>query len=114
MVTMRPRMLMSPATSASANGTGVIPSAMKTSCTRDIGSPKSCPPIVAVTYITVLSGLSFIVVCSRRTFEGGRLLLDRRDQSLPIEFGDVIVETDLPAARDSLRRHHGRQADDRN
>ena len=49
-VTMRPRRLSTPAISPGDSGTRVSRSGMNTSCTREIGSPNSWPPIIAVTY----------------------------------------------------------------
>jgi hypothetical protein len=46
---MRPRRLSTPAISPDDSGTRVSRSGMNTSCTREIGSPNSRPPITAVT-----------------------------------------------------------------
>jgi hypothetical protein len=48
-VTMRPRRLSTPAISPDDSGTRVSRCGMNTSCTREIGSPNSWPPIIAVT-----------------------------------------------------------------
>ena len=62
-VTMRPRRLSTPAISADDSGTRVSRSGMNTSCTREIGRPNNCPPIMAVTYsATVPSMVSVLVV----------------------------------------------------
>ncbi len=53
-VTMRPRKFSTPAISGAASGTRVIRSGMNTSCTREIGKPNSCPPIITVTYSMML------------------------------------------------------------
>jgi hypothetical protein len=42
--------LSTPATSPDDSGTRVSRSGMNTSCTREIGSPNSWPPIMVVTY----------------------------------------------------------------
>ena len=97
-VTIRPRRLSTPAISAGANGTLVNRSGAKTSCTRRIGKPNNWPPIKAVTYsCRFLSAVSLITRPLRRPTDVG-LLLECRDQSLPIELGDVVVESDAAAA----------------
>src|SRR5665647_1718004 len=48
----------------------------------------------------------------RRTTAVG-LLLERRDQSLPVEFGDIVVKAKPAAAFDGGGGHHRRQSDDR-
>src|SRR5206468_304328 len=115
-VTMRPRRLSTPAISREDSGTRVSRSGMNTSCTREIGKPNSCPPIMAVTYSTVepstLSVLLVMMTSLCRPLVGG-LFLERRDQAGTVELGDVIVETGLPAALDRRRRHQRRQPDDR-
>src|SRR5215475_4586687 len=110
-VTMRPRRLSIPAISGAASGTRVSRSGTNTSCTREIGSPNSCPPMVAVMYSMTSSALIF---SSCRAVEIGGLLFERRDQPLAIELGHVIVETDLAPALDRIRGDERRQADDRN
>src|SRR6478735_5465275 len=108
-VTMRPRRLSTPAISADDSGTRVSRSGMNTSCTREIGSPNNCPPIIAVTYSetapSVLSFLLVMLVSSCRPVEFGGLFLQRRDQAGTVELGDVIVEAGQPAALDRRRRH---------
>src|SRR5476649_1050728 len=113
-VTMRPRKLSTPATSGGASGTRVRRSGMKTSCTRRIGKPKSWPPIMAVTYsFRLRSAFSVLMVlASRRTTDIG-LLLERHDQSLPVEFGDIVMKADPSAALDRVGRHHRGQCNDR-
>src|SRR5882757_10730788 len=103
-VTMRPRRLRTPAISEDDSGTRVNRSGMKTSWTREIGRPNSCPPITAVTYsATVPSMVSVLVVmvaslpcvrraCLRRVPDLGGLFLQRRDQTGTVELGDVVVE----------------------
>ena len=44
------------------------------------------------------------MVCSFMPPDRRRLLLERRDQALTIELGDVVVEADLAAALDRFRR----------
>src|SRR3984893_11194956 len=124
-VTMRPRRLSTPAISPGDSGTRVSRSGMNTSCTREIGSPNSWPPIIAVTYSptppSILSVLLVMAVslgpaelCSCRCpVQFGGLFLQRRDQAGTVELGDVIVEAGLPAALDRRRRHHRGQCDDR-
>src|SRR5665647_736509 len=113
-VTMRPRRLSTPAISGGASGTRVSRSGMKTSCTRTIGSPNSWPPIMAVTYsVRFCWAFSVFMVCSsRRTTDVG-LLLERRDQPLPVELGYIVVEADLAAALDRFGRYDLGQRDDR-
>src|SRR5688500_14443380 len=123
-VTMRPRRLSTPAISPDDSGTRVSRSGMNTSCTLEIGSPNSWPPIIAVTNSeTAPSVLSFLLVMlvpyaraelvSCRPVEFGGLFLQRRDQAGPVELGDVIVEAGQPPALDCRRRHHRGQRDDR-
>src|SRR5580704_10817230 len=104
-VTMRPRKLSTPAISGGASGTRVSRSGIKTSCTRRIGRPNSWPPIMAVTYSFILLVLLsvFMLAPSRRATDVG-LLLKRRDQALPVEFGDIVIKTDAPAALDRIGR----------
>src|SRR5262245_61110085 len=112
-VTMRPRRLSTPAISADASGTFVRRSGAKTSCTRRIGRPNSWPPISAVTYsCRVWWMFSLMARTSRRPTEVG-LLLECRDQPLPIELGNEIMETHATTALDRFRRYHRRQRDDR-
>src|SRR5262245_19036553 len=112
-VTMRPRRLSTPAISAGASGTFVRRSGAKTSCTRRIGRPNSWPPISAVTYsCAVWLVFSLMARSSCGATEVG-LFLECRDQSLPIELGDEIMEAHAPAAIDRFGRHHRRQRDDR-
>src|SRR5450759_5315311 len=113
-VTIRPRRLSTPAISGGASGTRVSRSGMKTSCTRTIGKPNNWPPIMAVTYSVAFSwALSvFMVFSSRRATDVGRLL-ERRDQSMPVELGDIVVKSDLAAALDRFGRHDRGQRDDR-
>src|ERR1044072_3424501 len=115
-VTMRPRRLRTPAISGAASGTRVTRSGMKTSCTREIGSPNSCPPIITVTYSVSCSlmVLSLLMIAPSRRLgplDGG--LLERRDQALTVELGDEIVEAGLAAALDRSRRGHRGERDDR-
>src|SRR4030088_1115903 len=112
-VTIRPRRLSTPAISGAASGTRVSRSSTKTSCTRAIGRPNSWPPTVAVTYSDTVSSMSVKPLPSRRTDHVGGLLLDRRDQTLTIELGHVIVQTDLPSSFDRLRGHMRRQPKNR-
>src|SRR4051812_41317357 len=116
-VTMRPRRLSTPATQLDASGTRVIRSGMNTSCTREIGSPNSWPPIMAVTYSVMVSSEFFAALLmswlSCRLVDLGGLFLQRGDQAGPVEFCDVIMETRLAAALDRGGRHHRRQRDDR-
>ena len=77
---------------------------MKTSCTRTIGRPNICPPIMAVTYSVEFAEV--VVSWSARhaaRLDVGALLLERRDQALPVEFGDEIVEADLRGRARSRR-----------
>src|SRR3954451_11101936 len=105
-VTMRPRRLSTPAISGGASGTRGRRSGMHTSCTREIGRPKSWPPIITVTYSISCSmgALSLLIPSSRRLdeFDGG--FLQRRDQALTVEFGDEVVEAGLAAALDRRGR----------
>src|SRR6476659_7418249 len=118
-VTMRPRKLSTPAISDEESGTRVSRSGMNTSCTREIGSPNSWPPITAVTYsAAVPSMVSVLLVIgfarsSRRPLHFGGLFLQRRDQAGPVELGDIVMEAGLPAALDRRRRDHRRQRNDR-
>src|ERR1700750_1253506 len=118
-VTMRPRRLSTPAISCEDKGTRVSRSGMNTSCTREIGKPNSWPPITAVTYsATVPSMVSVLLVIGftrslRRALHFGGLFLQRRDQAGPVELGDIVVETGLPAALDGGGRDHRRQRNDR-
>src|SRR5665213_331658 len=113
-VTMRPRRLSTPAISGGASGTRVSRSGMKTSCTRTIGNPNNWPPIMAVTYSVCFRWVfSVLMACpSRRAADVG-LLLERRDQPLPVEFGDIVVEADLTAALDRFGRYDRGQRDNR-
>src|SRR5215510_8922371 len=101
-VTMRPRRLSMPANSGAASGTRVRRSGMNTSCTPEIGRPNSWPPMVAVTYSMVCSVV--LIGHSCRGVHLGGLLLERRDQPRAVEFGDVVVQADLAAPLDRLRR----------
>src|SRR6202012_2558278 len=117
-VTMRPRRLSTPAISLDDSGTRVSRSGMNTSCTREIGSPNSWPPIIAVTYSeTVLSASLMMVLVSCDMLgslaQFGGLFLQRRDQSGAVELADVIVEAGQPAALDRRRRHHRGKGEDR-
>src|SRR5450631_317666 len=113
-VTMRPRRLSTPAISGGASGTRVSRSGMKTSCTRTIGNPNNWPPIMAVTYsVKFCWAFSVFMVCSSRRATDVGLLLERRDQSLTVELGDIVVEADLTAALDSFGRYDRGQRDDR-
>jgi hypothetical protein len=60
-VTIRPRRLSTPAISPGDNGTRVSRSGMKTSCTREIGSPNNWPPIIAVTYSATEPSMAWVV-----------------------------------------------------
>src|SRR5581483_256619 len=114
-VTMRPRKLRMPAISGPASGTGVSRLGIKTSCTRPIGKPNNCSPIIAVTYsVTPLvpSRLASMLLC--RLIDIFGLLLERSDQTLTVEFGDIIVKSDLAPALDRVRRDHRRKRNDRN
>src|ERR1700681_4044545 len=108
-VTIRPRKLSTPAISGAASGTRVSRSSTKTSCTRAIGSPNSWPPTVAVTYSVMVSSMLVKLLPSRRAVHVGGLLLERRDETLTIELGHEIVQTDLPSALDRFRGHQRRQ-----
>src|SRR4051812_12454941 len=116
-VTMRPRRLSTPATSLDASGTRVIRSGMNTSCTREIGRPNSCPPIMVVTYSVMFSATPafFAVICQSLcgAMKLGGLFFQRGNQPRPVELGDVVVEARLAAAFDRRRRDHRRQRDDR-
>src|SRR5947209_13788532 len=105
-VTMRPRRFRTPATSGAHSGTRVIRSGMNTSCTREIGKPKSWPPIITVTYSIRFSAtiLSLLMIASRGLdkFNGG--FLQRRDQALTVELGNEIVEAGLTATLDRRGR----------
>src|ERR1017187_6358029 len=113
-VPMRPRRLSTPAISGGASGTRVSRSGMKTSCTRTIGKPNNWPPIMAVTYsVRFCCAFSvFMVFSSCRASDVG-LLLERRDQPLPVKLGDIVVEADLATALDRFGRHDRGQRDDR-
>ena len=110
-VTMRPRRLSTPAISAPASGTGVMWAGLKTSCTRSIGKPNSCPAAAKVTYSVMISSCRSSL--SRRPIEVGALLLDRCDQSRAVELGDKIVEPDGAPALDRLVRNHRCKRNDR-
>src|SRR6185437_302209 len=113
-VTMRPRRLRMPAISGGASGTRVNRSGMNTSCTRTIGRPNSWPPIMAVTYsVRFCWAFSVLMMSTSRRATDIGLLLERRDQPLPVELGDVVVEADLAAALDRFGRHDRRQRNDR-
>src|SRR5436305_15289990 len=106
-VTIRPRRLSTPAISGADSGTRVIRSGMKTSCTREIASPNSWPPIITVTYSTRFSAamLSFVMLLtSSRLDEFDGRFLQRGDQALAIELGDEIVKARLTTALDRCRR----------
>ena len=107
-VTTRPRRLRMPATSGGASGTRVSRSGTNTSCTREIGRPNSWSPIVTVTYSVSRSWRRCRCCVPWRSYAAsidvGGLLLERRDQALAVELGDVIVEADLAAALDRFRR----------
>src|SRR3954451_8590257 len=109
-VTIRPRRLSMPAISGGASGTRVSRSGTNTSCTREMGRPNNWPPTVAVTY-SIVSADVFMGVLCRRQFR--RALLERRDEALAIEFGDVIVQSGLAPALERIGREDRRQADDR-
>src|SRR5450631_1357262 len=112
-VTMRPRKLSTPAISGAASGTRVSRSSTKTSCTRAIGRPNSWPPTVAVTYSVMVSRLLVKPLPSRRAIHIGGLLLERRDETLAVELGHIVVQTNLPSALDRFRGHLRRKPDDR-
>src|SRR5689334_21050046 len=116
-VTMRPRKLSTPAISLDASGTRVSRSGMNTSCTREIGSPNSWPPITAVTYSATAPSMVWLLLVIGpslgRPFHFGGLFLQRRDQAGPVELGDIVMEAGLPAALDGGGRDHRRQRDDR-
>src|ERR1700674_4515456 len=112
-VTIRPRKLSTPAISGAASGTRVSLSSTKTSCTRAIGRPNNWPPTVAVTYSIMVSSVLIKPVPSRRTIHVGGLLLERRDETLAVELGHVVVQTNPPSALDQFRRHQRRKPDDR-
>src|SRR3982074_2233195 len=102
---MRPRRCSTPAFSGAASGTCVSRSGENTSCTREIGKPKSWPPMVAVTYSMTFSVAVIVPSCGTAHVcpaHVGGLLLERRNQALAIELGNVVVETDLPSARDRV------------
>src|SRR3954469_161222 len=106
-VTIRPRKLSTPAISGSDSGTRVMRSGMNTSCTREMGSPNSWPPIITVTYSIRFSAamLSLLMVApSRCLHEFDRRFLKRRDQALTVELGDEIMEARLASALDCRRR----------
>src|SRR5262245_17665777 len=109
-VTIRPRRLSTPATSAEASGTRVSRSGMNTSCTREIGRPNSCPPIMVVTYSVMLAAApaSFALICQFLcgAVEFGSLFFQRGDQARPVELGDIVVESRLASALDRRRVHH--------
>src|ERR1700726_4454592 len=108
MVRMRPRTLRTPAISGGASGTEVKRSGTNTSCTPAIGSPKSWPPIVAVTYSTYCS----IRLRPRDGACARCFVLERGDEAAAIEFGDVIAHADTLAALEGLRGDAGAQTDD--
>src|SRR6202163_3365040 len=112
-VTMRPRKLSTPAISGGASGTRVSRSSTKTSCTRAIGRPNNWPPTVAVTYSVMVSSMLVKTLPSRRAVHVGGLLLERRDETLAVELGHVIVQTDLASALDQFHGHQRRKPDDR-
>src|SRR3954451_2940072 len=115
-VTIRPRRLSTPAISGSESGTRVMRSGMNTSCTREIGRPKSWPPIITVTYSTRFSAamLSLLMFApSRRLDEFDGRFLQRRDQALPVKLGDEIMEAGLTSALDRRRRGDRGERDDR-
>src|SRR5690242_20153549 len=103
-VTMRPRRFSTPAISTDDSGTRVSRSGMNTSCTREIGKPNSWPPITAVTYsVTAPSVVSILLLMARYSWpfvSRGALVgigpgalrdlfLHCRDQTGPVELGDV-------------------------
>src|SRR5512134_3277261 len=107
-VTMRPRRLRTPAISGADSGTRVTRSGMNTSCTREMGRPKSWPPIITVTYsvtCSLMALLSLLMVTSLSRLDplDGRFL-ERRDQPLAVELRDEIVEAGLATAFDRGRR----------
>src|SRR3954468_6981398 len=116
-VTMRPRRLSTPAISGADSGTRVMRSGMKTSCTREMGSPNSWSPIITVTYsitCSLAALLSLLMVAPSGCLGVfGGCFLQRRDQTLAVELGNEIVEAGLTAAFDRSRRRQGRQRDDR-
>src|SRR5215213_4465733 len=115
-VTMRPRRLSTPAISGAASGTRVMRSGINTSCTREIGKPKSWPPIVTVTYSMRCSAAMLsllIILCSSGLGKLDRRFLQRRDQPLTVELGDEVVEAGLAATLDRGRRSDRRQRNDR-
>src|ERR1044071_7446846 len=112
-VTMRPRRLSTPAISAPASGTRVSRSGMNTSCTREIGRPNSCPPIITVTYSVTRSSLvSCAIVMSRRLVPCDGRFLQRGDQARPVELGDEFLEAGLAAALDGRGRGDRGERDD--
>src|SRR5437588_564869 len=112
-VTMRPRRLSTPAISGAASGTRVNRSSTKTSCTRAIGRPNSWPATVAVTYSVMVSSVLITTLPSCRAVHVGGLLLERRDETLAIEFGHVVVQPDLASALDRVGGHQRGAPDDR-
>src|SRR5579872_1915556 len=112
-VTMRPRRFNTPEISREDRGTRVSRSGMNTSWTREIGKPKSWPPIIAVTYsatfsrllrtswgasgVDVLAVMLASWVISGRLAQFGGLFLQRRDQAGTVELGDIVVEAGEPA-----------------
>src|SRR5438270_1538087 len=116
-VTMRPRRLSTPGTSGADSGSRVMRSGMKTSCTREMGSPNSWSPIITVTYsitCSLAALLSLLMVAPSGCLGVfGGCFLQRRDQTLAVELGNEIVEAGLTAAFDRSRRRQGRQRDDR-
>src|ERR1700733_12321828 len=112
-VTIRPRRLSTPAISGAASGTRVRRSSTKTSCTRAIGRPNNWPPNVAVTYSVVVSSTLIEPLPSRRTVHIRGLLFQRRDETLAVELGYIVVQTDLASALDRLGGHQRRKPDHR-
>src|SRR5579871_490325 len=107
-VTTRPRRFIMPATSGGASGTRVRRSTMKTSCTRAIGRPNSCPAISTVT-----NSVSSLVCISGGLVYFERRILERRDQSLAVELGDEGAEADTAPALDHDGRGVGSERDNR-
>ena len=73
--------------------------------TEPVGAPATTSP----NRMGPPAALSFaMVMCaSRRLDDVGGLLLERRDEALAIELGDVVVEAHLPPALDRYRRAVG-------
>ena len=111
-VTMRPRRLSTPAISAGANGTRVNRSGARHPARARMGNPNELPSDQGGdVFAEVLSAASFMV-SSRCPADVG-LFFERRNQSLPVEFGDIVVKSDAASAIYGLGRYDGRKGDDR-